>query len=263
MDLNLENKVIMIAGASKGLGYGIAQTLVKEGAKVSIGSRTESTITEAAHRLNREMGVAAQGVVVDVTDMQSIDNWFDTVQQHFGGIDGLVVNAGGPPSGDFDCFEDEDWQSAFELTLLSAVRMMRKVVPFMRSRQRGAILTITSSTVKEPVVNLLLSNVMRSGVASLVKSVSKTLAKDNIRINNLIPGRFDTDRLRMLEQQEAKLKNHSIEKHRASKEKKIPLGRYGSIEEFGKIGAFLLSDASSYITGSSITIDGGSMKTVF
>lgn len=252
----------MVAGASKGLGYGIAQALSQEGAKVSIGSRTKSKITEAAQRLNKETGTLTQGVVVDVTNSQSIDNWFNTTQKYFGDIDCLVINAGGPLPGDFDCFMDKDWQAAFELTLLSTVRMIRKAIPLMRSKGGGAILTITSSTVKEPVVNLLLSNVMRSGVTSLVKSISKTLAKDNIRINNLIPGRFDTDRLRMLEQEEAKRKNHSLEKHRANKEKKIPLGRYGSIEEFGKIGAFLLSDAASYITGSNIVIDGGSMKTI-
>ncbi|NJN55221.1 MAG: SDR family oxidoreductase, partial [Anaerolineae bacterium] len=176
---------------------------------------------------------------------------------------GLVVNAGGPPAGNFDTFADTDWQAAFELTLLSSVRMIRAVLPAMRQRGGGSILTITSSSVKEPIDILLLSNVMRSGVVSLVKSLSRQLASDKIRVNNLVPGRIDTDRVKSLDSLTAKRLEQTAVAQKAHQESLIPWGRYGTIDEFGKAGAFLLSDAASYITGETLIVDGGAMRTVW
>jgi 3-oxoacyl-[acyl-carrier protein] reductase len=263
MDLGLKNKVIMVAAASKGLGYGMAGVLAEEGARVSIASRTLSDIEAAAERLRHETGAEVMGTVFDATDPSSILNWTKVTRDRFGGIDGLVVNAGGPAVGFFDDFNDGDWLRAFELTLLSSVRMIRAVLPHMRERGKGAILTMTSSTIKEPIDVLILSNVMRSGVASLAKSLSKELAKDNIRVNNIVPGRIDTDRLRSLDLNVAENKGISPEEERAWQEKLIPLGRYGTPVEFGKAGAFLLSEAASYITGETFIVDGGVMKTVW
>jgi 3-oxoacyl-[acyl-carrier protein] reductase len=263
MDLGLKGKVIMVAAASKGLGYGIAQACAREGASVSIGSRTEADIMRAARNLQEETGSQVMGTVMDAKNPESIIAWAEATIARFGGVDGLLVNAGGPPAGGFDDFSDEDWQAAFELTLLSSVRMIRAVLPSMRERGGGSILTSTSSSVKEPIDILLLSNVMRSGVVSLVKSLSQQLAGEKIRVNNLIPGRIDTDRLRSLDKVWAKNAGITPQEQKAKGEASIPWGRYGTIQEFGQAGAFLLSEAASYITGETLIVDGGSMHTVW
>jgi 3-oxoacyl-[acyl-carrier protein] reductase len=263
MELGLHGKVAMVAASSKGLGFGIARELAREGALVSIGARTEADVLDAAEALTEETGSEVLANVLDAADPDSIFKWVEKTNDAFGGVDLLVVNAGGPPAGNFDDFKDADWQEAFELTLMSAVRMIRAVLPAMRTAGGGSILTITSCSVKEPIDFLLLSNVMRSGVTSLAKSLSQQLAPENIRVNNLMPGRIDTDRVRSLDQMNAKAKSISAEKIKATNEQGIPLGRYGTIEEFGHLGAFLLSDAASYITGQTLAVDGGSVRTVW
>lgn len=263
MNLHLQGKVAMVAAASKGLGFGIAQALAREGAAVSIASRTAADIEAAARHLQHQTGSPALGTVFNATDPQSILNWATATVDRFGGVDCLVVNAGGPPAGNFDDFTDDDWQAAFELTLLSAARMIRAALPHMRRRGGGSILTITSSSVKEPIDILLLSNVMRSGVPSLVKSLSRQLAPEGIRVNNLVPGRIETDRLKALDEVWAQKKGISVAEQRAEITGNIPLGRYGAIEEFGRAGAFLLSDAAAYVTGETFVVDGGAMRTVW
>ena len=263
MDLGLKGKVIMVAAASKGLGYGIAQAVAREGALVSIASRTEADIMQAALHLQQESGTQVMGCVMDATDPKSIDEWVEATITQFGGVDGLVVNAGGPPAGGFDDFDDAAWQAAFELTLMSSVRMIRAALPSLRQRGGGSILAVTSSSVKEPIDILLLSNVMRSGVVSLLKSLSRELASEGIRVNNLVPGRIDTDRVRSLDKTAGNMFERTPEAQKALMEAEIPWGRYGRINEFGKAGAFLLSDAASYITGETLIVDGGTMKTVW
>ena len=263
MDLGLHGKVAMVAASSKGLGYGIARELAKEGALVSIAARTEAEVFDAADVLIDETGAEVLPNVFDASDPDSIFQWLENTTHEFGGVDKLVVNAGGPPAGKFEDFTDADWQAAFNLTLMSSVRMIRSVLPSMREAGGGSILTITSVSVKEPIDFLLLSNVMRSGVTSLAKSLSKQLAPENIRVNNLMPGRIDTDRVRSLDAMYAEAEDQAVHEIKSANELGIPLGRYGTIEEFGKIGAFLLSDAASYITGQTIAVDGGSINTVW
>jgi len=263
MELGLKGKVAMVAASSKGLGYGIARELAREGALVSIGARTESDVHDAAETITQETDGDVLANVLDVIDPESVQAWVQSTIDAFGGVDLLVVNAGGPPAGKFDDFADSDWQAAFELTLMSAVRMIRAVLPSMRDAGGGSILTLTSSSVKEPIDFLLLSNVMRSGVTSLAKSLSRQLAAENIRVNNLMPGRIDTDRVQSLDQMNADARGVPVEEIKAANELGIPLGRYGTIEEFGHLAAFLLSDAASYITGQTIAVDGGSIKTVW
>ncbi len=263
MDLSLSNKVFLVAASSKGLGAGIAESLAADGARVSLCSRTASDVEAAASRLSNRYGIEARGYSCDASDPESITNWVSRSLADFETIDGLVVNAGGPPPGKFDAFSDADWQAGFELTLMSAVRMIRAVLPTMRAKQAGSILTITSSSVKEPIDILLLSNVFRSGVVSLVKSLSKDLATEGIRINNLVPGSIDTDRVRANDAFAAEKRGISADERKAQRVAEIPLGRYGTTDEFGKAGAFLLSDAAAYITGATIMVDGGKSKTVW
>ncbi len=263
MDLQIEGKVFMVAASSKGLGFGIARELAKNGAVVCIASRTKDEIEQAAEKLRNETGATILASVFDAADANSIENWINEVETAFERIDGLVINAGGPPPGNFDDFTDDEWQAAFNLTLMSAVRLIRGVLPAMRAGGGGSILTVTSMSVKEPVNRLLLSNVLRSGVTSLVKSLSIELAKDQIRVNNLMPGRIDTDRVKSLDAGIAEKSGVSAFEIKKGFEATIPLGRYGNIDEFGKAGAFLLSPAASYITGVSLAVDGGIMKTVW
>lgn len=263
MDLQVKGKVFMVAASSKGLGFGIARELALNGATVCLASRTKKDVEKAAERLRNESGTTVHASVFDAANAGSIQNWISEINNTFERIDGLVVNAGGPPPGNFDDFSDDDWQVAFNLTLMSAVRLIRGVLPAMRKAGGGSVLTITSMSVKEPVNQLLLSNVFRSGVTSLVKSLSNELAAENIRVNNLFPGRIDTDRVKSLDKNMAEKTGVSMEKVKRNNEQKIPLHRYGTTSEFGKAGAFLLSPAASYITGVSLAVDGGIMKTVW
>ena len=263
MDIGLKDKVVMIAAASRGLGFGIARAVAMEGAKVSIASPTESRISEAASNLRKETGADVVSHVFDARDGQAILDWHHNTCSRFGGVDALVVNAGGPPTGGFDDFIDEDWQDAYELTLLSSVRMIRSVLPSMRRRGGGSILTVTSSSVKEPIDILLLSNVMRSGVTSLAKSLSTQLAHEGIRVNNLVPGSINTDRLRENVEIRANKLSIPYDKHWEELSQLVPLGRFGEADEFGRAAAFLISNAASYITGETLVVDGGAMKTVW
>lgn len=250
----------MVAASSKGLGFGIAQELAKNGAIVCIASRTKNEVEAAAKKLRALTNTTVHASVFNASDAQSIKSWINEVAKAFERIDGLVVNAGGPPPGNFGDFTDDDWEKAFNLTLMSAVRLIRGVLPHMRSGGSGSILTITSLSVKEPINGLLLSNVFRSGVTSLVKSLANELAHENIRVNNLIPGRIDTDRVKSLDKNLAEKQGIPVEKIKQQHESAIPLGRYGTIEEFGKAGAFLLSGAANYITGTNLVVDGGLLK---
>jgi 3-oxoacyl-[acyl-carrier protein] reductase len=262
MDLNIEGKVFMVAASSKGLGFGIASELARNGARVCLASRKREHVEAAAKKLREETGAMVLASVFDASDSESINAWVNETVQAFDRIDGIVVNAGGPPPGNFDNFTDADWSAAFNLTLMSAVRMIREVLPHLRAGGGGSVLTITSLSVKEPIKGLLLSNVFRSGVASLVKSLANELAGENIRVNNLIPGRIDTDRVKALDQNHSEKLGIPVEKIKEQQEAAIPFGRYGTTEEFGKAGAFLLSDAASYITGASLIVDGGLLKGV-
>jgi 3-oxoacyl-[acyl-carrier protein] reductase len=260
MDLGLTNKVALVAAASKGLGFGVAQALAREGARVSMCSRSAADIEAAASKLRAETGATAIGFACDVADAASIQAWVDSSVREFETIDMLLVNAGGPPAGFFKELTDQQWQAAFELTLMSTIRMIRAVLPHMK--HGGAIVTITSSSVREPIERLALSTVMRSGVVGLVKTLADELAPDGIRINNLMPGRIDTDRVAQLDEMQARRTGLSFEEVRQQSISKIPLGRLGTIEDFGKAAAFLLSPAAGYITGVSLRVDGGMMRSI-
>lgn len=260
MELTLQDKVMMVAASSKGLGYGIAQALAQDNARVSMCSRSADEVEAAANTLSSATGAQTLATACDVTQPDQIDAWVQATVEKWGHVDGLLVNAGGPPAGYFKELSDDQWQAAFELTLMSSIRLIQAVLPHMPSG--SAILTITSSSVKEPIERLALSTVMRSGVVGLVKTLADELSGDGIRVNNLIPGRIDTDRVAKLDQGTAKRLGITPEEARARSEESIPLKRIGTIEEFGKAGAFLLSPAASYITGTSLVVDGGKMRSI-
>ncbi len=262
MDLRLDGKVGMVAAASRGLGEAIARQAAAEGARVAIASSNREAIEAAAQLLRDSTGAEVLASTVDLRQPAQITAWAAEVEQRFGRVDGLLVNAGGPPPGGFDQFDDAAWQQAFELTLMSTVRLIRAVRPLL-ARQGGAIVAITSSAVKEPIDALLLSNVMRAGVVGLLKSLSRTLAPERIRVNNLIPGSIHTDRIRALNSQMAQLQGVTAEQIEQAATRQIPLGRYGTPDEFARAALFLLCDAASYITGASLQVDGGTLRTLW
>jgi 3-oxoacyl-[acyl-carrier protein] reductase len=229
---------------------------------VSIGSRDAARIAGAASRIATETTARTLATDLDVRSADSLARWQARTVETFGGVDLLFVNAGGPPAGAALSFDDAGWQAAFELLVLSAVRMVRLAVPSMKSRGGGAIVVSTSTSVKEPIPNLALSNVVRSGVSALSKTFANELAGDRIRVNHLLPGRIDTDRIRELDTIRGQQLNISAEEQRASASKAIPLGRYGTADEYASAAAFLLSDAARYITGASLQVDGGMLKSV-
>ncbi len=260
MDLGLKGKVALVAASSKGLGYGVARALALEGARVSMCSRNALEITEAATRLAAETSAETLCASCDLTNSESILAWVDETVTRWGVIDAVLVNAGGPPAGFFKELSDDQWQAAFDLTLMSSVRLIRAAIPHMING--GSVVTITSSSVQEPIERLILSTVMRSGVAALVKALADELAPSNIRLNNLIPGRIDTERVAQLDAGTAKRLGISVEEARARSISKIPLGRLGTTDEFGAAAAFLLSPASAYITGATLRVDGGSLRSI-
>ncbi len=260
MDLGLKGKVALVAAASKGLGFGVARALATDGARVSICSRDNASVDSAVQKLTDETGAEVIGTTCDVTNADSITAWVGATVAKWGTIDALLVNAGGPPGGLMLDMTDEQWQAAFELTLMSSVRMIRAAVPHMTNG--GSILTVTSSSIKEPIERLGLSTVMRSGVAGLVKTLADELAGKNIRVNNLIPGRIDTERVAQLDAAAAKRQNISIEEVQKQSISKIPLKRLGTIDDFGAAAAFLLSPTAQYITGATLRVDGGQMRSI-
>ena len=266
MDLGLKGKVVFASASTDGLGLGIAEKALAEGAKVFVGGRSQERLGAALERLGKVAAVSggrADGAILDMGSAPSIEAWVQSGRGALGDPDALLVNAGGPPPGDFEAFvDDEPWRAAFELTLLSSVRLIRGVLPFLKIKG-GSILTITSSSVKEPWPGLILSGVMRSGVASLVKSLSIELAPYGIRVNNIAPGSIMTARLEKVIASEASKLGISREERLVAREAQIPLGRVGETEEFGKAGAFLLSPAASYLTGQTMLVDGGASKFLY
>ena len=262
MDLGLKGKVALVAGASKGLGYAVAKALAADGAHVSISSRDEQAIARAAKQIEQETGARVLSMAVDVRSKEAIDRWMAHAADTFGGIDALMTNSGGPPAGPAVSFDDQAWQDAAELLLFSTLRMIRGAVPLMEKRGGGAILVSTSSSVKEPIPNLGLSTVLRASVSALAKTLALELAGKKIRVNQIIPGRIDTDRVRQLDDINAKKQGITSEQAKQKAESAIPLGRYGQPDEFGRVGAFLLSDAAAYMTGATVQVDGGQIRSV-
>lgn len=262
MDLGLTGKRVLVAAASKGLGRAIAAEFVTEGARVAICSREQDRIGQVAKAIGAEIGIAA-----DLSTEAGCHAFIDGAAQALGGIDVLIVNAGGPKPGTFADLDDAAWQKAVELTLFSAVRLTRRALPELK-RSKGTILFSTSTSVRQPgspaYGTLMLSNAIRAGVHGLLKTLATEVAPDGVRVNAIQPGRIFTERIAELDADTAKREGVAIEQIRERFEKSvIPLGRYGRPEEFAAAAVFLASPRASYITGVSLQVDGGMLTSMW
>jgi len=260
MDLQLKNRTAIVLASTKGLGKATAACLAQEGANVTVCGRDEETLAAVKKELEQATGRAPLAIAADVTRAEDIVKVVDETVRQFGGVDILINNSGGPKPGTFDTLTDEDWVKAFELNLLSYVRAIRAVLPHMRANKFGRIVNFTSTSIKQPLENLILSNTFRTGVAGLAKSLASELAPDGILINTIGPGRIATDRVAQLDQISAERTGRSAEEVKRIESAKIPLGRYGKPEEFARVVAFFASPANSYVTGQSLLVDGGLVK---
>jgi 3-oxoacyl-[acyl-carrier protein] reductase len=257
MELGLKDKVAVVAASSQGLGKAVAQGLAREGAKLAMCSRNGDALNVAADQIRNETGVEILASPVDVTDESAVRRFVSETETKFGRIDVCVTNAGGPPAKPFDATTTEEWRRAVDLNLMSTLFFAHAVLPGMRARRWGRLITITSLTVKQPVDGLILSNSVRAAVAGLVKSLANEYGAHNVLVNNVCPGYTATDRLVVLSNTLAKSSGVApaeIEKRWTGL---IPLGRLGDPKEFADAVVFLASERASYITGQSIAIDGG------
>ncbi len=263
MNLGLKGKVALVTGASQGLGKAVAMGLAQEGARVAICARGLERLQGTAREIEAATGSQVLAVQADVTRPVDIKRLVETTVQHFGRIDILVTNAGGPPSARFVDLSHEAWQKAIDLTLMSVVHLCYKVVPYMQKQGGGRIITMTSISVKQPLDGLVLSNSLRAGVIGLTKTLSNELAKDNILVNSVCPGWTRTQRVVELFEAAARRKGTTPQDEEAAVVSQIPLGRMGQPEEIADLVVFLASERASFITGAAIHIDGGFYKGVF
>jgi 3-oxoacyl-[acyl-carrier protein] reductase len=257
MDLGLRGKVALVTAASRGLGRAVAVQLAREGAHVAICARGSEGLQRAAADIEALNGGQVLAVPADVSDPAVVEPLVEATVERFGRVDILVINAGGPPPGQFLDLTVEDWEAAVNLTLMSGVRLCYAVAPLMVEQGAGAILAMTSITVKQPLPNLVLSNSLRLGVTGLVKTLADELAPFGVRVNTICPGWTRTDRVEQLLQDRAGRQGTTPDEEAAKIAADIPLGRMGRPEEFAAAAAFLVSPAASYITGVSLLVDGG------
>lgn len=254
-DSNLwHGRVVLISGGSRGLGQGIARYLLKQGATVWVSSRS-GDFSHWQESPNERL-VSRR---CDMNRAEDIDRWVSEVESVHSGIDAVLVNTGGPAAGAFDDFQDGDWQQAFDGLLMSTVRLLRRCKAGLSAR-KGAALVITSSAALEPIDGLILSSVMRAGLHALINQLAREWAQSGVRINAIVPGLIATERVDSLAQQLADARQIAVDEQRAAMAGAIPMGRLGSVEEFAAAASFLLSPTASYISGSSLVVDGGSLR---
>lgn len=260
MNLHLTDQPVIVCASSGGLGKATALAFAREGARVMLCGRRPVELEKAAAEIAAATGHTPAFTVADLTQTADIERLVKSTVAAFGGVFALVNNSGGPPAGRFDQFDDQAWQTAFELNLLSYIRTTRAALPHLRRRGGGRIVNFTSSSVKGPLENLILSNTFRTAVMGLSKTLAGELGADGILVNVLGPGRIQTDRVEKLDTLRADQSGVSVENVRAAATKSIPLGRYGTPDEYARVAVFLGSPANTYITGQTLLVDGGMMK---
>jgi 3-oxoacyl-[acyl-carrier protein] reductase len=260
MDLHLKDKCALITGSSRGLGYATALVLAREGCRVAINSRNAARVSAAAKVIAGETGAQVIGLAGDLTDPDVPERVVGESARVFGGLDILITNAGGPPAGTFESFDEADWQKAINQSLMSHVRLIRTALPFLKQSKTASVLTVTSYSVKQPIPNLVLSNSIRAATVGLTKSLALELGAAGIRFNSILPAWTETERVFELMQFRAAANHTTLEHEIAKQSKDSPLGRMGRPEEFAIAAVFLVSPAASYITGVMLTVDGGMYK---
>jgi 3-oxoacyl-[acyl-carrier protein] reductase len=263
MDLGLKNKVALVTGASRGLGYATALLLAKEGCKVAVNSRDEGKIKTAAEKIAKETGSQVVGLAGDASNPSVPEKLIQQTVDAFGGLDILIVNAGGPPPGAFESFDEMAWQKAVDTSFLAHVRLIRAALPHLRKSSTPSVLTVTSFTVKQPLANLVLSNSVRAATVGLTKSLALELGKESIRFNSILPGWTETERVTELMKARATANQTLVEEETRKQAAEIALGRMAQPEEFANAAVFLVSPAASYITGVMLNVDGGVVKGLF
>ncbi len=258
MDLGIEGRVALLTGASRGIGYACALALAAEGVRVAICARGRAAVEAAARDIAAETGGEATAFVADVARSQDVDRLLSEVTEAMGGVDILLANNGGPPRGGFDALNDDHWQEGFDVTMMSTVRLIRGVLPGMRERRWGRVLTIVSSSVRQPVDRLELSNALRPGIVGLFKSLAVTMGKDNVLFNCVAPGRIMTERFLAGSKNAGMTEEAYAAKHQAT----VPLGRVGKPDEIADVVAFLASERASYINGATVIVDGGMIRSL-
>ncbi|HYK87831.1 MAG TPA: SDR family oxidoreductase [Acidobacteriota bacterium] len=261
MDLGLSDKISLVCASSKGLGRAVAEALAQEGARVAICARSAEPLRVAGEEIRKNSGAQVLPIVADLTRETDIDRLVGEVESTWGLVEVLVTNAGGPPSGPFEKHSLEDWERAVQLNFMSAVRLCRRVIPGMKERRRGRIINITSITVKQPVDGLILSNAVRAAVVGLARSLANELGPYGILVNNVCPGYTKTDRVVRLAEASAR-EGRSVKQVYQAWEDQIPLGRLAEPEEFAALVTFLASARASYITGTTIPVDGGYIRSL-
>ncbi len=260
MDLGLQGKRAVVLAASAGLGLAVARALAAEGCRLAICSRERERIDSAAASIREATGSEVVAGALDVTHAGDLTAWIDGVAACWGGLDIVVSNAGGPAPGRFEDLGPDDWDAAYRLTLRSALETVRAAGPHLGPG--SAVVLMTSLTVKEPLGNLVLSTVFRAGVSALAKALADEWAPRGIRVNQLIPGRIVTARVAAMDEITARRRGVPPAEVRARQEAAIPMGRYGDPDEFARAAVFLVSDAASYITGASLAVDGGLIRSI-
>jgi 3-oxoacyl-[acyl-carrier protein] reductase len=263
MDLKLEGLRALVTGSSKGLGYAAALALAREGCRPAINGRDQTRVSAAAAQISADTGVKALALVGDLAEPDIPARLVNEAARLLGGLDILITNAGGPPSGAFEAMDEADWQKAIDLTLMSHVRLIKAALPFLRKSKAASVLTVTSYSVKQPIPNLVLSNSIRAATVGLTKSLALELGQDGIRFNSILPAWTNTERVVELMAFRAKQNSTTIKKEMALQSKDSPLGRMGNPEEFANAAVFLVSPAASYITGAMLAVDGGMIKGTF
>jgi len=263
MDTGLKDKTVLITASSMGIGKAVAEMFAEEGCKIAISSRSKENLLSTAQEIKDKFSIEPFWSVCDLNKQKDIENTFNAVSSQFGNIDILVNNCGGPVPGLFQQLDEEDWNNAFEQVLLSSVRFSKLVLPGMMANNWGRIINLTSISVKQPVDNLVLSNSLRAGVSGLTKTLSNEVAKFNITVNNVAPGMTLTRRLYELAVVEAKEKGKSHEEILVEMAKRIPLNRLAKPEEIASVVIFLASKQASYVTGTTIQVDGGYIKGIY
>lgn len=260
MQMGLKEKTVLVMAASSGMGRATALAFAEEKARVMLFARSEEKLASACSELENAGADRAGYVVGDLTRAEDIQRAVSETVERFGPPWALVNNCGGPPAGPFETFDDDAWQAAFALTLFGYVRSIRAVLPHMKAAGGGRIVNFTSSSTRQAIDNLILSNTFRMGVVGLSKSLARELGPQGVLVNVLGPGKIETERLTQLSRIWAEKAGKTPETFRAESEKSIPLGRFGSPKEMARTAVFLCSTANTYVTGQTLLVDGGATQ---